>query len=416
MHDVRLLPIVDREPVREWPEGVVDAEFLSAVGWRPSPIRQFLFKIHTRCNLNCDYCYVYEMADQSWRDKPIRMSTHVVDAAARRIGEHAAAHGLDEVRIILHGGEPLLAGREFITYLRDTATAALPAGTRVSFGMQSNGALIDDEIIDLCKELRLSVGVSLDGDREANDRHRLYKNGRSSYDSVLAGIAKLRESGAPQMFTGVLCTMDLENDPIETYRSFVDLGAPAIDFLLQHGNWSAPPPHWDSDEATTYADWLIPIFDEWFHAPRRPVRIRFFEEIINLLLGGHSQVETIGLTPATLVVIEVNGAIEQVDALKSAYDGAADTGLSVFTDSFDDALALPGLAARQIGRSALCDTCLACPIVSTCGGGYYPHRYREGSGFLNPSVYCADLKKLIGHIDATIAQALADRHRDSGGA
>ncbi|MEU9838708.1 hypothetical protein AB0C69_05725, partial [Actinomadura sp. NPDC048032] len=34
------------------------------------PFREFILKIHSRCNLACDYCYVYEMGDQSWRDQP----------------------------------------------------------------------------------------------------------------------------------------------------------------------------------------------------------------------------------------------------------------------------------------------------------------------------------------------------------
>jgi uncharacterized protein len=33
-----------------------------------------------------------------------------------------------------------------------------------------------------------------------------------------------------------------------------------------------------------------------------------------------------------------------------------------------------------------------------CGGGHYAHRYRPGRGFANPSVYCPDLIRLIGHI------------------
>jgi hypothetical protein len=31
-------------------------------------IPQFSVKIHSRCDLSCVYCYMYEMADQSWRD------------------------------------------------------------------------------------------------------------------------------------------------------------------------------------------------------------------------------------------------------------------------------------------------------------------------------------------------------------
>jgi uncharacterized protein len=33
-----------------------------------------------------------------------------------------------------------------------------------------------------------------------------------------------------------------------------------------------------------------------------------------------------------------------------------------------------------------------------CGGGLYPHRYRNGEGFRHPSVYCADLMRVISHV------------------
>ena len=42
--------------------------------------------------------------------------------------------------------------------------------------------------------------------------------------------------------------------------------------------------------------------------------------------------------------------------------------------------------------------CQTCPERDTCGGGYLPHRYSRQRGFDNPSVWCADLLKLFGHI------------------
>lgn len=51
--------------------------------------------------------------------------------------------------------------------------------------------------------------------------------------------------------------------------------------------------------------------------------------------------------------------------------------------------------ARQAGLAALSRECLACPVRDICGGGYYPHRYRAGDGFRNPSVYCPDLLSLV---------------------
>src|ERR1700677_1851603 len=100
----------------EWPE-TLDVSAIMADGWRPIPFREFVVKIHSRCDLSCDYCYMYEMADQSWRDQPRRMSPETARLTADRIGEHARAHHLTSAALIMHGGEPLLAGRELISEL-----------------------------------------------------------------------------------------------------------------------------------------------------------------------------------------------------------------------------------------------------------------------------------------------------------
>ena len=92
----------------EWPL-TLDVPSLLADGSRPVPFREFVVKVHSRCDLACDYCYMYELADQTWRDRPRRMSVEIADRAAFRIGEHARAHRMTSVDLILHGGEPLLA-------------------------------------------------------------------------------------------------------------------------------------------------------------------------------------------------------------------------------------------------------------------------------------------------------------------
>jgi uncharacterized protein len=67
----------------------------------------------------------------------------------------------------------------------------------------------------------------------------------------------------------------------------------------------------------------------------------------------------------------------------------------------------PGVVARQIGVAALADECRACPVRNVCGAGYYAHRYRPGSGYRNPSVYCQDLEYLIRHVHSRPAADLA---------
>ncbi len=202
------------------------------------------------------------------------------------------------------------------------------------------------------------------------------------------------------------------NDPIRTYRALADFAPPKVDFLLPHGTWASPPPGRTRAPATTpYADWLTEVFDYWY--PKPQTRVRLFEEIMHLLLGGASGSEIVGLAPARMVVIETDGSIEQEDTLKAAYAGATATPLHVDRDPLDAALLLPEIAARQIGDRALAGQCRACPVRAVCGGGLYSHRYDEDSGFLNPSVYCPDLFALITHIRTRVLEDLtAARARD----
>ncbi|MEU0570729.1 FxsB family cyclophane-forming radical SAM/SPASM peptide maturase [Nonomuraea sp. NPDC005983] len=393
--------------VVEWPtKDVVDAA-LADPQWQSRPFVEFVLKVHSRCNLSCDYCYVYEMADDSWKGNPATMSKATVDQAATRFGEHMRAHSDDipVAKVVLHGGEPLMAGPKLITYLTERFHAETPPGIELDIRMTTNAVLLTPDNLRLMRECGIHAYVSLDGGREAHNRHRKYANGRGSYDATISGLNALSAPEYRDLFSGLLCTIDVTNDPIDVYDMLVSHEPPMLDFLLPNGNWNEPPPAWDGDSNTTpYADWLIPIFDRWYNAPVRQTSIRLFDEIINLVLGGQSRAETVGLAPFQSLTIDTNGSIDFCHQLKSAFNGAAITGHNVSRDSLDALLLQPGVVARQMGVHALCDTCKACPIRNICGGGLYAHRYKVGTGYLNPSVYCADLSRLIGHIVERVAK------------
>jgi uncharacterized protein len=397
------------EPAPEWP-GTLDISAIMAEGWRPVPFRDFIVKVHSRCDLACDYCYIYEMADQSWRDQPRRMSGEIAEHTAWRIGDHAREHRLADVSLILHGGEPLLAGRDLIWKLVTETRKQAGPDVRVKVGVQTNGVGLDEAYLRLFRELGVMVGISMDGDAEAHNRHRRFKSGRGSYEAVSAAMDRLRDSRFRPLFGGLLCTIDLQNDPLTTYEALTAFDPPRIDFLLPHGTWDSPPPGRSPDARhTPYADWLIAIFDRWYADPRTGIRL--FEEIMGLILGRTATGEAVGLAPARMVVVETDGSIEQVDTLKSVQDGASWTGLHVSRDPLDAALRLPGIVARQLGEMALSAQCRRCPVHQVCGGGMYAHRYRTGSGFANPSVYCPDLMLLIRHVRTVMRADIDTRLR-----
>jgi uncharacterized protein len=364
----------------------------------PTAFREFVVKVAGRCDLDCDYCYMFTMGDKNWRDRPTLISDRVVNRVAQSIGAHVNRHRLDDIAVILHGGEPLLLGGARLVGIAATIRAEVPATTRVRVSVQTNGVRLDEPTLTVIREAGIRIAVSLDGDAVAHDRHRHRRDGSGSYTAVARAVRLLNAPAYRASFAGLLCVVELANDPLAVYRALARFEPPTIDFLLPYGNWSTPPPGRPPDTSTPYGDWLASAFDAWYmSAPGRP-EVRLFREIITLLVGGRSRSEQVGLSPAALIVFNLNGAIEQVDSLRSAYDGAVDTALSVFTHDLEDALAHPAIAGRQLGRAGLGEQCQDCSLVAVCGGGHYAHRFRRGSGFRNPSVYCADLAHLIRHV------------------
>ncbi|WP_412748756.1 FxsB family cyclophane-forming radical SAM/SPASM peptide maturase [Krasilnikovia sp. M28-CT-15] len=397
--------------VAPWPDELLDVEALHTDGWRPTPFRDVVLKVHQRCNLACDYCYVYEMADQSWRARPRAMDAETWRAAAARMAEHARTHGLGAMRLILHGGEPLLAGADRLAALVGDFRATVEGHCRLDVQIQTNGVLLDEGLLRRLRDNGVTVGVSLDGAEADNDRHRRMPDGRGSFAAVDRALRLLSSPEHRPAFAGMLCTVDPETDPLTCYEALLAYAPPTIDLLLPHANWSEPPVRDPQAGPTPHADWLIAVFDRWYGAPRQETSIRLFEDVIALALGGAGRSEQIGLSPVAVVVVESDGAIEQADSLKSAYPGACATGLTVFDSPFDAALSRPGVVARQIGVRALSDTCRACPVHTVCGAGHYAHRFRAGDGFRNPTVYCADMVRLIRHITARVEADLQDRLR-----
>ena len=365
-------------------------------------VRQIILKLHSRCNLSCTYCYVYHSVDQSWTRQPRTLSPATRRLVAERIGEHTRRHQPPTLSFVLHGGEPLLAGHDAVAGVLAAVRDEVAPGTEVRFGIQTNGVLLDERFLEIFHRYGVRVGVSLDGGRTANDRHRTYAGGRGSYDSATAGLRLLTRPEHRAIYSGLLCTIDVRNDPVQVYEDLLNFEPPVLDLLLPHGNWTNPPPR--PPGAVSYAEWLIAVFDAWYDAPAARTRIRLFESMMMRLLGGPSGTEAVGGDQPGIVVIETDGTYEDTDSLKTTTEGAAATGLSVAAHSLDDALA-------HLGEPApLSPECRSCPVVRTCGGGLRAHRFRDGS-FDHPSAYCADLYAVIRHIEGRVAADLGSVSR-----
>ena len=68
---------------------------------------------------------------------------------------------------------------------------------------------------------------------------------------MIRAVDLLRTDRYRPLYAGLLCTIDVRNDPVATYDALAALDPPAIDFLLPHATWDTPPPGAGAGHART---------------------------------------------------------------------------------------------------------------------------------------------------------------------
>lgn len=358
-------------------------------------IVDLIVKVAERCNLKCGYCYMYEHEDRSWLTRPKRMSFEVLDRLLERVNEYCDRRPGHRMRLTFHGGEPTLIGAPRMAEMARRVRASL--GDRLGgLTMQTNGTLLDDDWIAVLREHRIHVGVSIDGPAEIHDRARPRHSGAGSHADTVRGVRLLRDAG---LDPGLLCVVNPGLDGLTVYEHLRSLGTRRIFFLLPditHDNKA----RWYGDRGPTpVADYLIPVFDRWLEEDDPDLEVRPFRNLITMMLGGEVLDDAFGNPLESYLIVETDGGIHALDALRVCADGIADSGLNLRVNGFDDlALGMPFVHRVVHEGIPLCDTCRRCPEAAVCGGGHLPHRYARGSGFDNPSVWCADVLALLDHI------------------
>jgi len=368
-------------------------------------ITSFLVKLASRCNLDCDYCYVYHHADQGWRSLPRLLSADDCSAFAARLGAYAREAGLKRAAVIYHGGEPLLAGAETIVRFTRELRAVVGPDVELEVGMQTNGLLLTDEVLDLLETERIAVSLSLDGPKAVNDLHRTTRRGRSSFDRVEAALGRLKNR--PGTFAGVIAVIDAGVSPRTLFEYFAAHRPPKLDFLLPDSHHGRLPPGREADPQL-YERWLIEAFDLWFDEyPELPVRT--FEALLDSITGLNSGTDAFGLGDVSLITIETDGTYHDLDVLKVVGDGATRLEGSVRDTPIAAVAASAAIAAhrRLLTKDGLSAVCRDCAVVDICGGGSVPHRY-GGEGFENPTIYCGEMKTLIAHVRMRLEGGLAE--------
>ncbi len=153
------------------------------------PISIIIKPASSNCNLRCKYCFYHSLSNESEIASCGMMSLDTLRDVTKKALDFANG---SLVMISFGGGEPMLAGLDFYKSFAAMVPSLNKKKSPMQVSIQTNGTLIDEEWCDLFYKNRFLVGLSLDGDEEANAL-RVDKEGNPTFEKVYAA-AKLLQS------------------------------------------------------------------------------------------------------------------------------------------------------------------------------------------------------------------------------
>jgi uncharacterized protein len=338
------------------------------------------------CNLHCHYCYARNNADfqEQTEDRSPRMKKEVLERAISQILQVSAP----TVRFIWHGGEPLLAGHDFFEEVLSLQLKYGKKKAKIINAIQTNATLIDDEWASFFKEKDFEVGVSLDGTKNGHNVHRVYPSGKGSFQKALSGIKRLQDAGLSPGALLVLTPKNIQK-PSNVLHTFIVNNIPRFEVLPCHseGDLLLPP--------STYAEFMIGLFDAWLASGNEEISIRFFEDVMDVLIGNIPSVCWASGHCMNVINIERNGDVLACD---SPFDpNVARFGSIIESDLLDilDSKRCQDFLCKDKDRQ---DSCSSCQWFLFCRGGCPFWRTIHGNNIDGEFYFCSSYKQIMSHI------------------
>ena len=301
----------------------------------------------------CTYCFYNDEGENRTTKSYGMMST----STAHALIDKALHDGSDSASFGFQGGEPTLAGldflSDFVSYARSKAEAR-----RIHFSLQTNGYAIDRKWAALFREHGFLIGLSLDGSKRYHDEYRLDKSGEGTYNRVFNNAKMLQREGVDFNIL-VTTTRQIARNVDELYDFFKRNGfrylqfTPCIDPIAsQRGSLDY------SLTTETFSSFLIRLFRLYHRDWKRGqyTSIRYFDNLVSMMAGYRpEQCGLFGFCPKNYV-FEADGSAYPCDFY--VLDGYR-LG-NIIEDGFDDFDARSseiGFSEKSAEADAECRSC-----------------------------------------------------------
>ena len=342
------------------------------------------------CNMRCEYCfYIYEMEHRSEG-----ALGHMSRETAHAMIDRALAYAEGECTFSFQGGEPTLAGlaffRDFSEYVRCHPN---PGKVQIRYAIQTNGYDLNEDWAKWFAENRVLVGISLDGPKEIHDRYRRDRNGKGTFQRVMASIRLLEKHKVDFNILTVVSAANAHHGQQVyeffkkqnfRYQQYIECLDPLEE--IPGGNpYSLTPERYETFLKTT--------FDSWYRdmAAGSYVYNRYFENLMMILTRQRPESCNLQGFCSPQWVIEADGSVYPCDfyAVDPWRLG------NICTDTFE-AMEEARKASGFVEKSrSLPPECRACRWLMLCRNGCRRNREVLADGTAGKNYFCPAYKNFL---------------------
>lgn len=353
------------------------------------------------CNMRCKYCYYLDKAALYDYRQP-QMDEALLENYIRA---NIEGNNSPVIAFAWHGGEPLLAGKEF--FRKAVALQQRYAeGRTVENSIQTNGLLVDDEWCAIFRDNNVLVGVSIDGPESIHDAHRVDAGGNPTFARVMKGIERLYRN---RVEYNTLTTINIHSEgrgaevynflrQISVFMQFLPVAELLCDGRVQSPeNQGADIAPW-SVSAKGFGQFMCDIFDVWVKNDVGRRYVQLFDATLALMVGVQPSVCSLCETCGSGLTVEHNGDVYCCDHFvypeykigNIHTDRLAD--LAYCDRQFEFGVAKRALLPRE---------CRHCKFYNLCHGECPKHRFIcDNTGEYGKNYLCDGYRMFYEHTAA----------------
>lgn len=233
------------------------------------------------CNMRCKYCFYADISNQ----REVRCYGIMTEATTDAILEYIRSDLVpgDQIQFAFQGGEPTLAGLPFFRHFL-SVVSQWDSRIQVSYALQTNGLLLDDDWCVFLAQHNFLVGLSLDLLPKSHNSNRVDADRKGTYHRIITAMEALQKH---KVEFNILCTLtsEIARHPQQVWKQIQALDLQYIQFTPCLDELKHPGESVFALTPRRFASFYNQLFQLWLAEYRsgRYRSIKFFDDVVNLI-------------------------------------------------------------------------------------------------------------------------------------